>query len=190
MMMLVRRFSQLAPKNSPDSFLKRIKEKLMGRSVIYRLLMVSSIGLTLASIYLARPKVRNYATVLSISNTSGVYYQPSQILELGVGINQKKFYMIGIIKPGTIVLVPGTMKHTFTITDFIHEVKIYFEGVIPVSLKEGETVRVQGEFVNEYDPVEFIASFIEAPHEAEQTKVDYQARSRDIELKQRPMSKP
>lgn len=189
MMMIVRRFSQLAPKNSPDSFLKRIKQKFMGRSVIYRLLVVSTIGLTLATIHLVTPYSRNAATTLAISNFSGKYYQPSQILEIGVGINREKFYLIGIVKPSTIVVYPGTMKHTFTITDFIHEIKVYFEGVVPISLKEGETVRIQGEFVNEYDPVEFIASFIEAPHESDQTKVNYQARSRDIDLKKRPMDK-
>jgi len=184
----VRTFTQLVPKNTPDSFLKRLKQKFITRPIVYRILMVSTVGLTIGTYYLANTKSRNPVMVLSNSGFSQKYYQPSEILERGIGINKEKFYVIGIVKPGSMILYPGTMKHSFVVTDFIHEIKVYFEGVIPETLREEETSRIQGEFVNEYNPIEFIATFVEAPHDAETTKVSYQARSRDIDLKRRPIN--
>jgi cytochrome c-type biogenesis protein CcmE len=92
------------------------------------------------------------------------------------------------VKPGSIKLESGSLKHSFILTDFIHEIKVYYDGILPGTMREGETSRVQGDFVNEFNPNELVAYFVESNHDAEVTKVSYQARSRDIEMKPRPMT--
>lgn len=72
-------------------------------------------------------------------------------------------------------------------TDFIHEIKIHYDGKLPTTVHEGETVRVQGEFVDEYNPIELIATMIQGAHDSEKTKTSYQPRSKDIEIKSRPI---
>lgn len=183
-----RLFTDLVPKDSGNSFIKNLKQKFITRPVIYRMLLVSSIMLCYGTYYFSSKKAFTLGKVDKYFNPSRAYYQPSEVLERGVGINREKFYLIGVVKPGSIKVEAGTLKNTFVITDFIHEIKVYYEGILPLSMREGETSRVQGDFVNEYNPTELVACFVESNHDAEVTKVTYKARSRDIELKQRPMN--
>lgn len=185
MLRLTRKFSQLVPKEPRSSFLKKIKDKWLSRPVVYRMLVVSSVLLAGASSYLmAGNKGRKIG---SLQSAGYKYYQPSEILEAGVSISQQDYYLIGIVKEGSLRILENTLKHSFVMTDFIHEIKVVFEGILPNTLKEGETVRVQGEFVNEYNPVDFVASNIEGGHDSERTKTTYQLRSRDITITQRPI---
>ena len=183
-----RLFTDLVPKNSGSSFIKNLKQKFITRPVIYRLLILSSVMLCYGTYYISEKKTFTLGRAGKYWNTSRTYYQPSEVIERGVGINQERFYLIGVVKPGTIKVEAGSLKHSFVITDFIHEVKIYYDGILPPTMREGETSRVQGEFVNEFNPTEFVACHVESNHDAEVTKVSYKARSRDIELKQRPLN--
>jgi|Transcript_33587 cytochrome c-type biogenesis protein CcmE len=106
--------------------------------------------------------------------------QPAEILEAGIIDDSTQIYLIGIVKPGTLTITPGTQDHTFTITDFIHEITVHFSGILPASLREGETARIEGEFIDEYNPTTFIGSTIMAAHDSEATKNVYQPRSRNI----------
>lgn len=116
-----------------------------------------------------------------------VYYQPAEVLEQGVKINQEKAFLIGIVKPGSLYIAENTLKHSFILTDFIHEIKISFEGLLPRTLREGETCRVKGDFVNEYNPTDFVANEVIGNHDSEQVKNVYQLRSKDITIRDRPV---
>ncbi|OMJ69721.1 hypothetical protein SteCoe_32485 [Stentor coeruleus] len=181
----MRRFSELVPKDTESTGLKLFKLKLFSRPVVYRMLAIGSVGLALGSAFILTNKK---GKIGALENSGGhKYYQPSEILETGVKIDTEKFYLIGIVKPGSVQIQPNTLKHTFVITDFIHEIRVHYDGVMPNTLREGETSRVSGEFVNDYNPVDFIASFVESGHDSERVKTTYQLRSRDITQKARPI---
>lgn len=108
------------------------------------------------------------------------YMQPAEILEAGIIDDNTHIYLIGIVKPGTLTIIPGTQDHTFTITDFIHDITVHFTGILPASFREGETARIEGEFVDEYNPTTFLGNYIMAAHDSEPTKNIYQPRSKNI----------
>ena len=148
------------------------------------MILVSSLFLAGSSVYLIKRSGRKFGVI----ETGGYkYYQPSEVLESGVRISREDYFLIGIVKEGTLRIQESTLKHSFVLTDFIHEIRVNFEGVLPNTLKEGETCRIQGNLVNEYNPIDFVASVIEGVHDSERTKNVYQLRSRDIVLKERPI---
>eukprot|EP00359_Climacostomum_virens_P008065 CAMPEP_0204917230 /NCGR_PEP_ID=MMETSP1397-20131031/14868_1 /ASSEMBLY_ACC=CAM_ASM_000891 /TAXON_ID=49980 /ORGANISM="Climacostomum Climacostomum virens, Strain Stock W-24" /LENGTH=130 /DNA_ID=CAMNT_0052090013 /DNA_START=466 /DNA_END=858 /DNA_ORIENTATION=- len=110
----------------------------------------------------------------------GRYVQPAEVLELGVTMDMERTYLIGVVKPGSIKIQSGTTKHIFVITDFIHDITVNYEGTLPANFREGETARIQGDFVDQYNPSSFIATTIQAAHDAEQPKTTYKPRSKDI----------
>lgn len=116
----------------------------------------------------------------SQSASGGRYVQPAEVLELGVTMDMSTSYLVGIVKPGSIKIQSGTHKHNFVLTDFIHEISVNYDGVLPANFREGETARIQGDFVDQYNPSSFIASTIQAAHDAEQPKTTYKPRSKDI----------
>ena len=59
--------------------------------------------------------------------------------------------------------------------------------MLPTAWREGETTRVKGEFVDEYNPNEMVASYIWSAHDAEVTKTTYKPRSRDIRIGDKPV---
>ena len=184
MFKIARKFSELVPKNPKTSFLKKFQQKWFSRPIVYRILIVASVICASGTSYIT---VRQKRKVGGLNLEGSKYYQPFEILESGVRLNQQDYYIIGIVKPGSLQIYENTLKHTFIITDFIHEITVNYNGVLPTTLKEGETCRVQGEFVNEYNPVDFIATMIEGMHDSERTKTNYQLRSKDIVLKQRQL---
>jgi cytochrome c-type biogenesis protein CcmE len=110
----------------------------------------------------------------------GRYVQPAEVLELGVTLDMTRSFLIGVVKPGSIKIQSGTHKHTFVLTDFIHEITVNYDGTLPSNFREGETARIQGDFVDQYNPSSFIALGIQAAHDAEQPKTTYKPRSKDI----------
>ena len=115
------------------------------------------------------------------------YVQPAELLERGIEKNEHELYLIGVVKPDSLRLDPLTQKHTFVVTDFIHDIKVHYEGILPTAWREGETTRVKGEFVDEYNPNEMVASYIWSAHDAEVTKTTYKPRSRDIRIGDKPI---
>jgi cytochrome c-type biogenesis protein CcmE len=178
----LRAFSKLVPQAETLGPLKRIKAKL-GRKVIYRLLTAASITGFLVAYNLLSTTRKPTATL----DKAHTYLQPSEVLELGISPDFHTSYLVGVVKVGSLKLERGTLKHSFVLTDFIHEVTVTYSGNVPVTLREAETARVQGEFVDPYSPKEFVATRVEAAHDAEQTKVSYKPRSRDIDTSSRAL---
>lgn len=176
----IRAFSKLIPQAENSGPLKRIKVKL-GRKVIYRLLTAASLTGFMLAYHLLSSTQRPRSTAMQ----SHTYLQPSEVLELGLSPDFHTAYLVGVVKVGSLGLEKGTLKHHFVLTDFIHEVKVVYNGNLPATLREAETARVQGEFVDPYSPKEFVATRVEAAHDAEQSKVTYKPRSRDIDTSSR-----
>lgn len=172
-----RLFSDIIPKSNNTGGLKGFAKKWMGRTVVYRLLLAGTIACTSLTIYLINPK----SFKSSMQGGSGIRYtQPAEILELGVQPNMQDCFIVGVIKPGTLQISPNTQKHSFVLTDFIHEIMIHYDGILPTTWREGETARVQGSFVDEYNPVELVATLVQGAHDSEKPKTTYQPRSRDV----------
>lgn len=170
-----RLFSDIIPKASTSGGLKGFTKKWLGRTVIYRMLVTGTIVCTSLAAYLLNPKSNT-----PLPGASGRYTQPAEILELGVQPNMQNCYIVGVIKPGSLKISPNTQKHSFVLTDFIHEILIHYDGILPTTWREGETARVQGSFVDEYNPVELVATLVQGAHDSEKPKTTYQPRSKDV----------
>lgn len=181
----LRAFSKLIPQAESSGPLKRIKDRL-GRKVIYRLLTAASITGFLVAYNLLSSTHKPSSTM----DKGHTYLQPSEVLELGLSPDFHAAYLVGVVKVGSLKLEKGSLKHHFVLTDFIHEVAVVYTGNLPATLREAETARVQGAFVDPYSPKEFVATRVEAAHDAEQTKVSYKPRTRDIDTSVRALPTP
>jgi len=181
----LRAFSKLIPQAESTGFLKRVKSKL-GRKVIYRMLTAASLTSLLVAYNLLGETNKGRTTM----ERTHIYLQPSEVLELGLSPDFHTAYLVGVVKVGSLRLDKGTLKHHFVLTDFIHEVAVVYTGNIPSTLREAETARVQGEFVDPYSPKEFVATRVEAAHDSEQTKVNFKPRTRDIDTSVRVLPSP
>ena len=175
-----RNFSKLVHRPSAGSSL-RVGRKFFGKNFVYRLLLTGTLVCTAGAVYMLQPKRKG-----KLSSNTSKYVQPAEVLELGVALDYQECYLVGVVKPNTLRIDPNTHKHSFVLTDFIHEIKVVYEGLLPSTFREGETARVQGEFVDEYNPTDMVATTVQGAHDAEKTKTTYQPRSKDINLKQRP----
>ena len=177
-----RSFCKIIPKAEATGPLKRLKQKL-GRKVIFRILTALSISGVIFAVSL-RGMMSN-----KTKRDNKDYVQPSEVLELGVSGNFQLSFLVGVVKQGSFRLDRGSLKHHFVLTDFIHEVQVHYTGVMPLTFREGETARVHGDFVDPYNPVEFIASLVEGSHDSETPKTAYKPRSRDIDIQERSLAK-
>ena len=56
-------------------------------------------------------------------------------------ISENSFYNVaGVIKPGTINIMKGSDELNFVITDYEHEMMVYYKGQTPSNFLEGNTV--------------------------------------------------
>lgn len=178
-----RHFCKLVPQPASVSPLKRIKQRL-GRKVVYRLLTAATVTGVLVAY-----RLMNLGRTKHGEGKIHSYIQPSEVLELGVNADFRSTYLIGVVKPGSLVLDRGTLKHHFTLTDFIHEVRVHYTGTLPSGFREAETSRILGEFVDPYNPKEFVAVKVESGHDAERPKTEYKPRSTDIDISERGLGK-
>lgn len=74
------------------------------------------------------------------------------------------YNVCGVIKPGSINYVKGTDELNFTCTDYEHEIKIYFKGVLPSNFLEGNTVIAAGYITDPERPYVFIATTLLTDH--------------------------
>ena len=181
--MVRRSFCKLVPQPVSSNPLKRIKQKL-GRKVIYRMLTAATITGVLVAY-----RLLNLGTEKKGNGKLNSYIQPSEVLELGVSADFRTTYLVGVVKVGSLKLDKGTMKHHFVLTDFIHEISVHYSGPLPSVFREAETARVLGEFVDPYNPKDFVAVKVEAAHDSETSKTSYKPRSRDIDISDRGLGK-
>jgi cytochrome c-type biogenesis protein CcmE len=71
------------------------------------------------------------------------YYSPTEVKAGGVPTD-RLVRVGGMVKPGSIKRLAGSMKVMFVATDFAKEVTIAYEGILPDLFREGQGVIARG----------------------------------------------
>lgn len=143
---------KIATKSETFKFINKIKAFFNKRVLMFRLLFYSSFVIIGFSIMRYSNNV-NYA-----KNVTPVFFIQNNASE-------NMFYNVaGVIKPGTINIIKGSDELSFVITDYEHEMVVYFKGVIPPNFLEGNTVIATGSINDRKKPEILMCNKIATEH--------------------------
>ena len=75
------------------------------------------------------------------------------------------FYnLAGIVKPGSINFIKGSDEVKFTLTDFDHDVLVYYKGALPNNFLEGNTIIATGNITDPDKPNIFVSNKLLTDH--------------------------
>jgi cytochrome c-type biogenesis protein CcmE len=89
------------------------------------------------------------------------FFDPSQIAG-GQAPQGQRFRLGGMVRPGTVQRTPGSIDMAFVVTDFKHDVKVTYSGVVPDLFRENQGVVAHGRL---QDDGVFVADEILAKHD-------------------------
>ncbi len=102
-----------------------------------------------------------YLILTSLEENLLYFYSPSDVIKKGIEEN-KEMRVGGMVKENSIQK-KGLMT-SFTITDFKHEIRVEFSGIVPALFREGQGVIAEGSF-KEKPKTLFTAHRILAKHD-------------------------
>lgn len=71
------------------------------------------------------------------------FFDPSQVAA-GEAPIEKRFRLGGMVRPGTVERAQGSLDMSFMVTDFKHDVKVVYTGVVPDLFRENQGVVAHG----------------------------------------------
>ena len=74
------------------------------------------------------------------------------------------FNVAGVIKPGSISIVRGSDEMSFVITDYEHQLSIYYKGILPMNFLEGNTCIATGTVTDKDNPTILLANKLATDH--------------------------
>ena len=84
------------------------------------------------------------ALVLNAFSSNLVYFRsPSDVAEGKVN-QTNSFRLGGMVREGSIERQSNTLKVSFVVTDYNHDVKVHYDGVLPDLFREGQGVVTEG----------------------------------------------
>ena len=83
-------------------------------------------------------------TAYALKQNINMFYTPTQVAEGEVGAGQH-FRIGGMVKTGTVLGAPDSLKVNFVTTDFVSDVPIQYEGILPDLFREGQGIVAEGE---------------------------------------------
>jgi cytochrome c-type biogenesis protein CcmE len=83
-------------------------------------------------------------TAFALKQNINMFYTPTQVAQGEVGSGQH-FRIGGMVKTGTVIGAPDSLKVSFVTTDFVSDVPIQFEGMLPDLFREGQGIVAEGE---------------------------------------------
>lgn len=89
------------------------------------------------------------------------FFDPSQVA-MGEAPIDKRFRLGGMVRPGTVDRKAGSLDMSFMVTDFKHDVRVVYTGVVPDLFRENQGVVAHGRLGQ--DGV-FVADEILAKHD-------------------------
>jgi len=96
----------------------------------------------------------------ALSQNINLFFTPTQIVK-GEAPPAQMIRVGGMVADGTVDRDPQSLKVAFEVTDFDHNVRVSYEGILPDLFREGQGVVVQGR-INEG---QFVASEVLAKHD-------------------------
>ena len=74
------------------------------------------------------------------------------------------YNVAGVIKPGSIQVMKGSDEFSFVLTDYEHDIKVYYKGKLANSFMEGNTIIACGNITDVNKPDVLIASKLLSDH--------------------------
>ena len=71
------------------------------------------------------------------------FFDPSQVAA-GEAPIEKRFRLGGMVRPGTVDRQAGSLDMSFVVTDFKHDVRVVYTGVVPDLFRENQGVVAHG----------------------------------------------
>ena len=71
------------------------------------------------------------------------FFDPSQVAAGDAPI-EKRFRLGGMVRPGTVERAAGSLDMSFMVTDFKHDVRVVYTGVVPDLFRENQGVVAHG----------------------------------------------
>ena len=84
------------------------------------------------------------ALVLNAFSSNLVYFRSPTDVAAGKVNTNNQFRLGGMVREGSVVRVPGSLKVSFVVTDYEHDVAIHYDGVLPDLFREGQGVVTEG----------------------------------------------
>lgn len=81
--------------------------------------------------------------IYALGQNVNLYYTPTQLALLPAP-PQQILRMGGVVKSGSLVREAGSLKVGFVLTDYQHEVKVQYTGILPALFRENQGIVVQG----------------------------------------------
>lgn len=135
-----------------NRFINKIKAFFNKRVLVFKVMFYSSFVLIGFSVMRYSNNV-NYA-----KNVTPVFF-------LNNSVSENTFYNVaGVIKPGSINIVKGSDELNFKITDYEHEMVVYYKGQVPPNFLEGNTVITTGCITDKRKPEIFMCNKIMTDH--------------------------
>lgn len=110
--------------------------------------LVSGLGVTVGLVMYA------------LSQNINLFFTPTQIAQGDAPVAQM-IRLGGMVADGTVDRDPQSLRVAFDVTDFDHNVSVFYEGILPDLFREGQGVVVQGRLSGD----QFLASEVLAKHD-------------------------
>ncbi len=82
-------------------------------------------------------------TLYALSQNIDLFYTPTQIAAGEVAVGQR-IRVGGMVREGSYVAASDSLRVEFDATDFVNNVPIHYEGILPDLFREGQGVVVEG----------------------------------------------
>jgi cytochrome c-type biogenesis protein CcmE len=100
-------------------------------------------------------------TLYALSQNIDLFYTPTQVAQGEVAAGQR-IRIGGMVREGSVVSADDSLAVEFVATDYVHDVPIFHEGILPDLFREGQGIVVEGSL----DPAGvFQASRVLAKHD-------------------------
>ncbi len=101
-----------------------------------------------------------FLIIKALQQNMNLYFTPTQIAA-GAADHRLRIRVGGIVQKGTVIRGPG-LAVTFIITDYTHQLKVYYTGILPDLFKEGQGIVALGTLNAKH---EFMAQEVLAKHD-------------------------
>lgn len=102
------------------------------------------------------------ALVLNAFSSNLVYFRSPTDVASGEVNASNPLRLGGMVREGSVQRTPDSLKMSFVVTDYEHDVTIHYDGVLPDLFREGQGVVTEGKL---NDQGEFIAHTVLAKHD-------------------------
>jgi len=109
--------------------------------------------------------------MFALSQNINMFYTPTQVADGEVPVGQQ-FRIGGMVKAGSVQKQQDSLKVSFVTTDYVSDVPIRYEGILPDLFREGQGLVAEGQIDAEGI---FLASRVLAKHDENYMSVEVKA---------------